>query len=92
LRRHFAQIAYRLNKKFAVPHTSLHAELGGQWPEGTIAKIVMRWLHALYSTLSDFQIYHQIWFLHFSSGSGDPNNQIAEYSGDPNNQITKYLE
>jgi hypothetical protein len=33
-------------EKFVVPHTSPCAELGGQRPEGAIAKIVMRQLRA----------------------------------------------
>jgi hypothetical protein len=94
LRCHVAQIAFRLTKKFVVPHTSPHVELDGQRPEGTKLPKPL-WssckpgpLVTLFPTLSDFQIYCQIWFIRFSSGH--PNNQIFSYLGHPDNRIWQF--
>jgi hypothetical protein len=81
LRRHFALIAFWLIKKFAVAHTSPYAELGGQRPEGTIAKTVMRRLHA--GTPGDI-VPHSIWLPDLS-----PNSDSSFSLGDPNNWITE---
>jgi hypothetical protein len=75
------------DKKFVVPHTSRCAELGGQRPEGAIAKTVMRRLHA--GTPGDIREVGWLFGMFLLFYSGDPNNQIFGYSGDPNNQITK---